>query len=46
MQPVGLVEPRLEFLLDRQRDLQGQRRDGLEQHSPDRVIEPAADPAC
>ena len=37
-----LVEPRLEFLLDRQGDLQGQRRDGLEQHAPDRVIETAA----
>jgi hypothetical protein len=42
MQSVGLVEPRLELLLDRQRDLQGQRRDGLEEHAPDRVIESAA----
>src|SRR5882762_3638496 len=42
MQPVGLVEPRLELLLDRQGDLQGQRRDGLEEHAPDRVIETAA----
>jgi hypothetical protein len=42
MQPVGLVEPRLELLLDRQGDLQGQWRDGLEQHAPDRVIETAA----
>ena len=42
MQLIGLVVPRLERLLDRQGDLQGQRRDGLEQHAPDRGIEPAA----
>jgi hypothetical protein len=42
MQPIALVEPRLELVLDRQGDLQGQRRDGLEQHAPDSVIEPAA----
>ncbi len=42
MQLVGLVESRLERLLDRQGDLQRQRRDRLEQHAPDRVIEPVA----
>ena len=42
MQPVGLVEPRLKLLLDGQCDLQGQRRDGLEEHAPDGVIEIAA----
>jgi hypothetical protein len=42
MQSIGLVEPRLELLLDRQGDLQGQRRDGLEQHASDRVSETAA----
>src|SRR5436190_1838460 len=42
MQSVGLVKSHLEFLLDGQRDLQGQGRDALEQHAADRVIEPAA----
>ena len=44
MQSIGLVEPGLELLLDGQGHLQGQGRDGLEQHARDRVIEtPAGD---
>jgi hypothetical protein len=41
-EPIGLVESRLQLLLDRQGDRQGQGHDGLQQQTSDRAIETAA----
>ena len=42
MEPVGFFEAGLQLLLHGQRDLQGERRDGVDQQLPDRLIQTAA----